>query len=299
MEATQELIIASERIVERRFERRKLLKTMVGSGVGLLTASLLSGCGGFGTSTFESGNTVDINVLNFALNLEFLEAEYYLLATTGVGLGANDRGVGAGAVTGGRQVTFATNAIRQYAAEIAADELAHVRLLRSSLGDKAIVRPALNLDTSFDAAANAAGIGATFDPYANEVNFLLGAFLFEDVGVTAYKGAIPSVTDKGYIEATAGLLSVESYHAGIVRTLLYQIGGAAITNAQKISDFRDSVVAGDTDQGIENAGAANLVPTDERGLTYSRDTAEVIKVVYFGGATSGGFYPAGMNGVIK
>ncbi len=66
----------------------------------------------------------DSDILNFALNLEYLEAEYYLRAAFGRGLADADvTGSGiAGGVTGGRQVTFANPVIRQYAEEIARDE---------------------------------------------------------------------------------------------------------------------------------------------------------------------------------
>jgi len=288
-----------EEMLEARLERRTLLRAMLAGGAAAVAGSMLGGCGGEGTP-ISVGPNIDLDVLNFALNLEYLEAEYYLRGTTGIGLSAADAGAGAGAVVGGRAVTFATPAFQQYAEEVAADELAHVKFLRAALGSAAVPRPAIDIENSFNAAANAAGLGATFDPYANEVNFLIGAYVFEDVGVTAYKGGAPLLQNKTFLEAAAGILGVEAYHAGMVRTVLYSLGGAAVTAAQAISDLRDGADGGsDLDQGIVVGGKANIVPTDENGIAYSRSTSQVLRVVYLGGATEGGFFPTGLNGNIR
>jgi hypothetical protein len=291
------LLNAKDELLQSRYERRELIRMGLLGGAALAGGSLLAGCGGSGTTT-GGGSITDADVLNFALNLEYLEAEYYLRATTGSGLTATDAGTGAGAVTGGSAVPFATPAFQQYAQEIAADELAHVQFLRSALGTAAVSRPVIDLQASFNAAASAAGIGPAFNPFADEVSFLLGAFVFEDVGVTAYKGGARLLANKDYLEAAAGILGVEAYHAGVVRTILYQIGGAAITNAQKISDLRDSAAGSEKDQGITVGGSANIVPTDSNGIAYSRSTTEVLSIVYLGGTGSGGFFPNGLNGTI-
>jgi hypothetical protein len=275
--------------------RRTFLKSL-----GIATGAVLAGGLG-GAEEAAAQSITDADILNFALNLEYLEAEFYLRATTGNGLAReNTTGTGElGRVTGGREVPF-TPVIRKYAEEIAWDERHHVLFLRAALGSAKVARPAIDLRDSFTAAARAAGVinaGQTFDPFANDTNFLIGAFIFEDVGVTAYKGAARLISNKDVLEAAAGILAVEAYHAGTVRTILY--GKGIFAPPRKISDLRDSVDgASDIDKGIGNATEANLTPTDENGIAFSRSAPQVLKIVYLGGTDKGGFFPKGLNGTI-
>ena len=66
--------------------------------------------------------------------------------------------------------------------------------------------------------------GNAFIEQSTRVNAVAGAFLFEDVGVTAFAGAIPQISQKPNLELLAGIAPVEAYHAAILRTLLYQKG---------------------------------------------------------------------------
>ncbi|MDX6366828.1 MAG: hypothetical protein QOK30_1904 [Nocardioidaceae bacterium] len=292
-----------ERSAENDSDRRNFLRSAGVAGLGVVGATALSGLG-TGTA-LGAGAPSDGAILNFALNLEYLEAEFYSHAAFGHGL---DHGLTTGkgrhgGVIGGRMVNWQTPNIRKYATEIAHDEVSHVKFLRSALGSAKVARPEIDLKNSFTAAARAAGlIGAhqTFDPYANENNFLLAAFLFEDVGVTAYKGAAPLISNKTYLEAAAGILAVEAYHAGIVRTSLYAKDLMAAVKA--ISDARDSLDGkSDDDQGIGGRKRANLVPTDGNGIAFSRSADRVLNIVYLTPkrATKGGFYPEGVNGAIN
>jgi hypothetical protein len=272
-------------------------------GLGAVGAAVLGSSLGI-PSEAQAQAIDDADILNFALNLEYLEAEFYLRAAFGRGLRDNDvSGQGElGPVSGGRRVNFATRQVRNYAEEIARDEENHVQFLRSALGGARVARPRINLGTSFTAAARAAGLigpGQRFDAYANENNFLLAAFIFEDVGVTAYKGAAPLLQDKGTLEAAAGLLAVEAYHAGEIRTVLYARGFFKQTFL--ISAARDSLDGPtDLDQGIGTAQEANIVPTDENGLAFSRTPRQVLNIVYLDeGAREGGFFPNGVNGQIN
>lgn len=302
---------AIREIDQRRRERRDFFRNLI--GVAGMAGALQFGLGV--TPVFGQTAPTDGDVLNFALNLEYLEAQFYAFAVNGTGLAASDQtGTGTqGAVTGGRQVNFTDPVVAQYAREIAADEVAHVKFLRAQLGASAVAQPAIDIGSSptgaFSSAARAAGlIGArqSFDPYASDENFLLAAFIFEDVGVTAYKGAAPLVSNKTYLEAAAGILAVEAYHAAIIRTTLYGKGidtPSLRTSADKISDARDSLDgSSDLDQGISPVNdVSNIVPLDANGIAYSRSTAQVLKIAYLnpGSVSAGGFFPAGVNGTIK
>jgi hypothetical protein len=321
-----EVLEASE---HRRADRRRFIKVASAASAAVAGSALLGACsddpGEFKpiitpTPTPTPGIT-DADVLNFALNLEYLEAQFYAFAATGSGLPANIlAGPGTqGAVTGGRQVAFADPLVAQYAREIAADEEAHVRFLRGAIGSTAVAQPAIDIGTSpngaFSSAARAAGLigaGASFDPYANDESFLLGAFIFEDVGVTAYKGASPLITNKTFLEAAAGILAAEAYHAGLVRTVLYRKGIATpslslIQATEAISNARDSLDGSiDIDQGVQPTGTgtaavSNIVPTDGSGVAFSRTTGQVLNIAYLNKMATdrGGFFPAGVNGSIR
>lgn len=256
------------------------------------------------------GLDLDLAVLNFALNLEYLEAEYYLYGVTGQGLEATGIGTdgigqeGQVTVKANPKVNFQTAAFEDYANEIAIDEANHTRFLREVLGSAKVARPQINLRESFNTLGLALGMDS-FDPFANEINFILGAFVFEDVGVTAYKGASPLISNKGFLEAAAGILAVEAYHSGSIRTVLFSQGTAVQDIANKISDVRASFDnqpqgAQRLDQGIRVNGMANIVPADANSIAFSRTTRQVLNIVYGGvNASSGLFFPQGMNGAIQ
>jgi hypothetical protein len=297
------------RSAENEADRRNFLRNAGLAGLGVIGTSALAGAGGITASAAPTkaaaSGPSDGAILNFALNLEYLEAEFYLHAYYGSGVPQRQTdGKGTrGHVTGGHKVDFKSKAIATYAREIAHDELNHVEFLRSALGSAKVARPAIDLKGSFTAAARAAGLISakqTFDPFANENNFLLAAFLFEDVGVTAYKGAAPLIDNKAYLEAAAGILAVEAYHAGIVRTSLYAKGLQA--QVQKLSNARDSLDGrSDDDRGIGTKKRGNLVPTDSNSIVYSRTPGAVLNIVYLNpkSVTKGGFFPAGVNGEVN
>ncbi|MBO9469783.1 ferritin-like domain-containing protein [Endozoicomonas sp. G2_2] len=342
--------------------RRRFLSNAGMFSAGLVGSTLLAACsdGDSNVAVAQDNNdqgnddprdaVSDAAVLQFALNLEYLEAEYYLRAVNnGMGLqddtiSGMDGGMSPGTVIGPRTTSvdfMSEGLIGRYAAEIASDELDHVQFLRTGLQGAGglIARPAINLRASFDAAAtvalqNADAINsdttALFDPYGSPLAFLIGAFIFEDVGVSAYKGGARFLSNPDFLEAAAGILSVEGYHAGLVRTVLTARAedGATVTFPLRDSDGNDAgttdpiplytvitaisdardLVDGDTDldQGIGDSDstvdiygtdvdATNIVPTDDSGITFSRTPAQVHNVVYLNpnAVSQGGFFPEG------
>ncbi|WP_375248777.1 ferritin-like domain-containing protein [Sphingomonas sp.] len=322
---TQEdqLIETFEARSRRRADRRAFFTAAIG-------AAAVGSAFAYSDPAKAQASVTDADILNFALNLEYLEAQFYLYAVNGAGLPANlttsGSGAAGGTVTGGAAVNFTGETlIGAYAREIAADEQAHVAFLRTALGSSAVAMPNINISGDangpFTAAARAAGVvGSTgvFNPYGSPTDFLLGAFIFEDVGVTAYKGAAALISNKTFLEAAAGILAVEAYHAAIVRTTLYARGVQALIDAtEKISAARDTLdgstvddaVRGlgiDDDQGIAPSGTAsapvsNIAPLNSNGLAYSRSPGQVLKIVYLSSTTTtmGGFFPNGVNGNIR
>jgi hypothetical protein len=279
--------------------RRQLLRN---AGLGTAVAAA-SGLGLFGSARAQAASPPsDVDILNFALNLEYLEAEYYLFAVNGTGLPNTDiNGVGTtGNVIGGAAVPFRSSEIAQFAKSIADDELAHVEFLRSALGSAAVARPTIDLFNSFNTLWQAAGLiqpGQTFNPFENDLNWLLGAYVFEDVGVTAYNGAAPLIQSKTYLAAAASILPVEAYHAANIRTLLFQKHQGNATAA--ISAVRAAASGTNDDQGVVMNGVANITPTNANALAFSRTTTQVLNIVYLGGASGNfGFFPQGLNGAI-
>lgn len=287
--------------------------------VAALAPTAMSILSGSNTAKADAATDLDVAVLTFALNLEYLEAEFYSYAFFGDSMdnhGAGIDGIGRTGTTSIKpnfaKVPFANPTVQSYAREIAQDEINHVIFLRAALqeaGITPVAKPDLDLYQSFNTAAKAAGIGDAFDPFADDTSFLLGSFIFEDVGVTAYHGGAGLITNKTYLGAAAGILAVEAYHAAIIRTTLYALnqqandGNSIATLVEKISDLRDLVSGAkkDKDQGILDAdGNANLVPTNSSSIARARSTRKVLNIVYGAeNASSGLFFPSGMNGPIR
>lgn len=267
--------IAKEEIESDGISRRQILhRAAVGSIMMAAGGGILAGCGGdiFGSSGGDSRSDVDI--LNFALNLEYLEAEFYTYATTGSGIEAQGVAVSgqgtAGTTSGGVQTNFTDSTLQAVVQELAQDERDHVTFLRSALGSSAVARPAINL--------------AALGDFSSQATFLVLARAFEDVGVSAYGGAARLIRSKDLLEAAARILAAEAQHTGNIRLFVSQMGISTTS-----LDGKDIVPP---------PSGSQYFSLTTNSLSVIRTTREVLNIVYAGTGASGGFYPNGMNGAI-
>jgi len=258
--------------------RRSLLRKLAVAGVAAGATQMRLGA--------QSPTAAD--VVQFALNLEYLEAEFYSIATTGQNL--QQRGVpisGTGTTgpttTSFGQVNFGNNLVLTSATarDISDDEIAHVNTLRGALtanGVTPIAKPAINLDAL-------ASLGASL---ANQQTFLVLARAFEDLGVSAYNGGATLLAGSPYLMAAARILAVEGEHTGNIRLQIARLG---IPTAPL-----------DGADVIPPPSGTNLFSTNKaNGLSAFRTPGQVLYLAYgfVANATSGGFFPAGVNGVIN
>jgi Ferritin-like domain len=131
-----------------------------------------------------------VDILNFALTLEYLEDEFYRTALAQGGLIGSDN-----------EAVFA---------QISKHETEHVATLRGALGAAAIAKPEFDLT----------GHGKYRDILTNFKTFALVSQTLEDTGVAAYKGQAPALTGGGALLTTAlQIHSVEARHAAEVRRI--------------------------------------------------------------------------------
>lgn len=159
-------------------------------GAFLLRATLAAGAivGAGGLSPFvggalAQGGKSDIDILNYALTLEYLEAAFYAQGLKSVSLSQD---------------------VRALAEEIRSNEDEHVEALRAAVKD-AGGTPVKQPGVSFGGA------------FANETSFLRLANILEDTGVSAYNGAAPMIKSKDVLEAAGTIVQIEARHAALIR----------------------------------------------------------------------------------
>lgn len=184
-----------EKIVNSAPDRRKFLKQVGATGLGVAAVTMV-GSSLLSKAAHASTAITDADILNFALNLEYLEAEFYSMATYGstlLELGVITKAQESGPTTGGNMVPdFGGSPLAFLATALRDNEIDHVKYLRSArlrCGEK----PAINL----------AALGYGF---SSVKSWLELARQFEDVGVSAYLGAAPLISSKTYLAAAGRFL---------------------------------------------------------------------------------------------
>ncbi len=151
-----------------------LRKATVG-GAALLGALALPGAS-------KAQSAKDVDILNYALSLEYLQAAFY---------------------TEAEQVRALRGRARRAVEVVGAVERAHVKAFRDALGTAAIARPTFNFR------------GVT----ENQSQFLKTAVAFEDLAVAAYKGQAPRLASDELLAVAVSIHSVEARHAAWMRYL--------------------------------------------------------------------------------
>jgi len=198
-------------------------------------ATLPIGLGALAATTYGAKDKLPgkiVDVLNFALTLEYLEDDFYRTA-----LGDSQ---------------FIPPDTRDVFEQISKHETAHVALLKSVLGNKAVAKP------NFDFTAG----GAFADVFRNYQTFLAVSQALEDTGVRAYKGQAGNLKDNGKILTVAlQIHSVEARHAAEVRRLRGEKGWITGDSRGTLPAPTQAVYNGEgntTQGGVNLAGVAGL-----------------------------------------
>lgn len=264
-----------------RLNRRRFLQA-AGVTAGTAGALGLAGCTGLLGVSAESGPPPSPDqVLNFALNLEYLEAQFYSYVTTGGGIPSSLLGSNPGTVMGGGSaVKFSDPAVAALANQLAADEMAHVAFLRAGLElvqVQPVDMPSLNL----------AALGAVTD----DASFLALARALETVGTSAYEGGIQYLAISTEATTYAAVIhDTEAQHEGALRQFCIAKG----ISSPAVDGYDRPPVLGPTT--MFNTSTIT-------GLNTARNASQVLQIVYAAagmtGVSKGGFYPQGMNGAVK
>lgn len=255
---------------QRGVSRRDVLGAIAGGAAIAAAGSALPAMAASRPFLQQMTSTItDTDIVNFALNLEYLEAEFYTYGLTGRGIEhfgiPTSSGVGRyGPTTGGSAVPGLTPLVKGVTEDVMEDEVAHVKLLRSLLGSAAIAKPAINLA--------AAGLG-----FGDQEQFLVLSRKLEDTGVTAYNGAAPLLSSKTILSYASRILGTEAEHSGNIRLLVAEYG-----YHMRPLDAKDI---------LPPPSGTFFFSVDSNGLTIARTVAEVLALVT-------PFFPNGLNGTI-
>jgi rubrerythrin len=163
--------------------RRNFIKVaaLVGAGSTLVAATRHD------KRAFADASANDLEILNYALTLEYLEAEFY---TQGL----------KGDILKGRDLEL-VSPIRDHEQE-------HVTVVTQTVKDLG-GKPAAKPEFTFPDGT-----------FTSKAKFLATASAFEELGVTAYHGQVPRIDDPEILKSAAAIAGVESRHAAIVADLM-------------------------------------------------------------------------------
>ncbi|XP_062021298.1 ferritin-like catalase Nec2 [Rosa rugosa] len=158
-----------------------------------------------------------------------------------------------------------------------------------------------------------------FNPYANSLNFLLGAYAMPDLAQPSYVSSIPSLTtNSSSLSLASKLLPIKAGQSAVIRTLLYpnatqmvppynitvreftKASSHLTNNLGKCGIKSEVVLLANTTLGAENRMTSNVLSADANSLSYARTEPEILRIVYGTGNENlpGGFFPKGANGKI-
>ncbi len=188
-------------VYERMNPRRAAIRNITSFGSKVTLAALPFAFTTIFKKAYGQTATTSVNdVLNFALNLEYLESTFYNMGVAASGL-----------IPSGDSSYFTT---------VMNDENLHVAFLKSVLGSAAVTEP------TFDLTAG----GLFPDVLSNYATFLAVANTFEDTGVRAYKGQAPNLLgNQVVLTAALSIHAVEARHASAVRTIRSYNGVPTLT----------------------------------------------------------------------
>ncbi len=270
---TDRRILAFERSIQH-INRRGFLGSMM-AAAALATV-------GVGEARAQASVPIT-DVLNFALNLEYLEANFYLYASTGTGLSSSLNGGGAAVQGAPGKLPLDANTLAVCQA-LAQDEVDHIADLRSaitSLGGTPIPQPVINL------AANGT--------ITTQAQFIAAARQFTALGGSAYIGSAQLLVSNPAILTTASqILGAEGQHAGVVNYLA--IAQGIVSPAIDGQDIPPSATNLFTADAV-HALSPLRTPSQVLGVAYRVSSAGTINPP--SGVTLGGFFPNGFNGNVK
>lgn len=291
---TDHRIAAFDRAIDR-VSRRRFMGGLSGAIALVAGAGFIETPKGFG----QAAAPAIADVLNFALNLEYLEANLYAIVTTGGAISASLQGSGAGAITGspGKLTLNATTTALMQA--LANDEINHINDLRSaitSLGGTPISQPAINY----------AAKGAI----TTQAQLLATTRQFTALGNSAYAGAAQFlVSNPSVLTVAAQILGAEGQHLGAVnyQCITQNVTQAFATSSAAYLDQQDQpptptqyftvFVTGNPSNNPLLGFSPARTPQQDLGVVYGVSTAATLTPQM--GVTSGGFFPAGANGIFK